>query len=257
MRPDVIVTWPRHCDFPLWRSWLFRNRAHVGDVAVAFTEHHLDRDYSSYVRFMLMGADVTFVNAPREDGRDWRDTAVNLCLDTVEGEWVWFMEQDLLVHDDHWFRRTLSGLQSSGAIGYRDRGSTRWHPSCMVVRRDIVERTGRYFGPDPVDHFHAFGLEVEAIAPFADLSEHLSQAVEFGTFGDFVHIGGLSRNHQLVSEGEYGRVRRPDEHARYLAACLNVECHPRWRAEAETFIRSRAGPKYDQVLEVLRRIPLK
>src|SRR3990167_7194738 len=162
MRPDVVSVWPRHVDFPLWRAWLARNRMHLGRVVVAFIEQHLPEDWREYVRreFDRIGG-VTTLDAPRISGEDWRDTAVNECLDKCESNWIFFTEQDFLIWDDRAFRQAVSTLAlEHGAIGFRERGDDRWHPACLLVRRDIVDLTSRYFGADPVDHFHSFGQEV-------------------------------------------------------------------------------------------------
>ena len=238
MRPDVVVAWPRHVEFPLWRAWLASNRLYLGRVMVAFIEQHLPEDWREYARreFDRIGG-VTTLDAPRLDGQDWRDTAVNECLDKCESDWIWFTEPDFLIWDDPAFRKVVSALALlHGAIGFRERGDDRWHPACMIVKRNVVDQTSRYFGADPVDHFWAFGKEVAEITPFGDLTDFLAQSL-LACPVDFTHIGGLSRNEQLVDNGSYEEVRYPKEHARYLKMCLEERCHPVWRERSEDFIR--------------------
>ena len=244
MKPDVVLTWPRHADYPIFRAWLERERGHLGYVSVAFTEHHVGRDYRPYLRheLLLRVPGVHLVDAPREDGRDWRDTAVNLALDRVHGDWVLFMEQDFIVTDDRAFREAIVRTTCSGShvvgAGYVDRGDgDRLHPSCLLVRRDVVEQTSRYFGPEPVDHFHAFGREVQEHGLVDDLLSRLDQAPEFGHTGHFAHVGGLTQNHNLSDAGHMEQVRRPCEHARYLDACLRERHHPEWEEDALDFLR--------------------
>ena len=94
MTPDLIVSWPCNCDYPLWRKWIAAERGWFGRVFVVFTDH-AGEDISPFVR-QRMTADITFLDS-HADGRDWRDAAINLALDCSGSEWIWFTEQDLTI----------------------------------------------------------------------------------------------------------------------------------------------------------------
>ena len=237
MSTDIVLAWPRHCDYPLWRDWLVKNRPHLGSVVIGFTEHHLENDWRQYVsRELARIGGVRVFDATRADGQDWRDTAVNEMLDRSCSEWVWFMEPDFIIRDDKKFRRAVAKGQMLGdVVGYREDGEDRRHPSCLIVRRSAIEKTSRYFGDVPVDHFHAFCQELERTgARFADLDLRSSKLSDDD--GDFTHIGGLSRNEQLVDSREWEEVRRPDEHALYLTLCMKKRCHPAWSERSKEFV---------------------
>lgn len=262
---DVVVTWPRHCDYPLWRAQLGMVRERFARVLVAFTNHHQRRDYSGFVGGQLEALGCDRLDASEDNRRsmhfhhandreivcrnptcqsgdsdlsiesDWRDRAVNACLERSEAEWVWFTEQDLLLCEPDRFLDALVRLvdgSAADAFGWREAGSDRWHPSCLLVRREAIERTSRYFGPVPVDHFWRFGRELGDVCD-------LGAVFRFGSIladdVDVIHLAGLSHNHALVDAG--GPVTyKPDEFACYLECCLAV-AGPLERAWANTASR--------------------
>jgi hypothetical protein len=213
-RIDLIVSWPRNCDYPLWRKFLRDNRHRFARVLVVFTDH-AGEDISGWVRSVL---DATCLDSPpvRED---WRDTAVNHALDHSDAEWVWFTEQDFLITDpDRFWTQTVWAEKPLGWQEHDDR----WHPSCLFVPRSVIDKTSRYFGTVPVDHFYAFGQEVNAISPIQILQ------------GGFEHLQGTSQNHWLIDSGIDQGVFKRDRFRRYLADCLaaDVPLHPGWRDRA-------------------------
>ena len=243
IRPDVIVTWPRHCDYPLWRLRLKEHRRHVGRVVVAFTYHHVDVDYRDFVA-ELLGPHVTCVDVTVTDGRDWRDAAVNAALDRSGAEWVWFTEQDLDVRQPGRFWWTMSQWADAYDAFAHEEAGGRWHPSCIIVRRGLVEETGRHFGPDPVDHFHSFGTDLDGLTNVAELSAVFS----FGEFtdpsADVTHMAGLTQNHRLIHDARPDEVYKPSEMSAYLSACLASDeavIHLRWRAEARGYLGHLTG----------------
>ena len=90
-----------------------------------------------------------------------------------------------------------------------------------------------------VDHFEAFGREVLARTPFADLRTRLRQGTLRGENCDFVHLAGLSRNHQLLDEGRTSEIFEPEEFRAYLAECIALDCHPTWRSRALEYLGGR------------------
>lgn len=237
MRPDVLLTWPTNCDYPLWRRWLASERARFAQVLVAFSPHPGRYDYRDFVRGALADQFVTFLDTPWRGGEDWRDVAVNAMLDLSDTEWVWFTEQDLRIVDYRFWRAVQVGADSGAALLGIQR-DTRWHPCCLFSRRDAVEQTSRYFGSEPVDHFYKFGRELEQWGSF-DLERWAPE-------GSLRHMAGLSRNHQLLDEERYPEVYKPDELAPYLRACLSDgSCEPGWARQAESFLVWYTGGQED------------
>jgi hypothetical protein len=220
VKPDVIVCWPRNCDYPLWRAFIRTERERFGRVFVAFTEHD-GRDYSGWIADHFGEATCFWAGSGT---RDWRDHAVNAVLDQSTAEWVWFTEQDFLIGDRGFWDGVEWASGRADAMGWR--ADNRWHPSCLFARREAIERTSRYFGPDPVDHFYRFDAELGPILDLVDIA---------GVGGTFEHLQGLSQNHYLLeTTGSLNTpgIFRPRRFARYLQACLasGVPLHPVWEA---------------------------
>ena len=213
MKPDVIVSWPRSCDYPLWRAFIERERQRFGEVIVVFTEHE-GRDLSGFVRANFS---ATFLDSPPVGDRDWRDVAVNAALDRSHADWVWFTEQDFIIHDPQRFWAAVDYACWEDAIGIAEPISGRWHPACLFVRRAVIERrTERYFGPDPIDHFTRFGRQLGNVYDL-ELQGDLITAPKHI---DFEHLQGVSQNAWLISQGEdIGVFRRP-RYQEYLRDCL-------------------------------------
>ena len=223
MKPDVIVSWPIHADYPLWRKFIRDERERFDRVFVVFTQHD-GRDLSPWVRANLPDVEFppTFVDI------DWRNGAVNAALQHSSAEWVWFTEQDFLVRDGFW-AEVARGTTFSGVVGFLEPVSRRLHPACLFVRREIIDRTRRYFGPDPIDHFYAFGEELRSITPPWLIHPRT-----------FEHLQGTSQNHWLVDNGEDVGVFRRGRFRMYLWDCLaaGVPLEPGWREVAEREVRA-------------------
>lgn len=238
MKPDVIVSWPRNCDFPLWRQFIRDNRARFGRVLVVFTEHD-GADYRPFIRENFPEAEC--FDSPVRGERDWRDVAVNAALDRSDAEWVWFTEQDFLIHSPERFwsyveeRIAWDDIWQTHVIGWRETAE-RLHPSCLFVRRSAIERGRRYFGPDPVDHFWSFGRQLSNILDF-------EAKLERGR--DFEHLQGLSQNHWLLETEGLGApgIFHRERFLRYLEDCLavTVPLEPSWRRLALGAVTIHAG----------------
>ena len=137
---------------------------------------------------------------------------MNAALDVSDAEWVWFTEQDFMVEPAFWaqFTGDLAGI----TIDERP-----LHPACLLVSRDLIDRTSRYFGPDPVDHFYTFGTELCALAE--------PRIIDDG----FRHFQGISESQMLAWLGEEPRFR-PEQFRAWVQANLaaDVPIEPAWRA---------------------------
>jgi hypothetical protein len=224
VKPDVIVCWPRNCDFPLWRRFIGDNRWRFARVLVVFTQHP-GGDLSLFVRGQL---DAEFFDSPDSNSGDWRDVAVNHALAYSDAEWVWFTEQDFLIKDPKAFWGSVSAARTQ-AIGFVEPESLRWHPACLFVRRAAIDQTSRYFGTEPVDHFYRFGRELERITRL-----HPVQGYE--------HLQGVSQNHALLDRGETAGLWRMDRFRQYLKDSLaaDVPLHPGWAERARQIIEGSA-----------------
>ena len=215
MARDVIVCWPRFADHPLWRAFIARERHRFGEVFVVFTEHD-GPDRSGWLRANF--PDVTFLDSPDRGDRDWRDVAVNAALDRSTATDVWFTEQDFLVTDPaaFWSQVAASTLWAN-PVGIAEDGGRRFHPACIFARRTLIDRTSRYFGPEPVDHFGAFADEAVQLA----FPIHLTAG--------FTHYRAISEGQYLMSIGQPPRFH-PELYRDWLTRSLAapVVLEPTW-----------------------------
>lgn len=223
MKPDVIVTWPWTCDYPLWRKFIRDERERFAKVLVVFTTNTRGPlDYRAFVRDQI-GDIAECFDSPDPGSRDWRDVAVNAALDRSDAEWVWFTEQDFFVKDPARFWGSVIGHELNGnaaAIGFWDTVG-RWHPASLFVSRRAIDQTPRYFGPEPNDHFVTFTRNFRAYIGALPSDS-------------FEHLAGLSYNHELVDRGQTVTYN-PDRFHEYLRDCLRsgVPLHPEWQRRAE------------------------
>lgn len=224
MIPDVIVTWPHACDYPLWRKFIRDERHRFARVLICFTENMQGPyDFRPFVRAQL-GDIAECFDSPPLNGRDWRDVAVNAALDRSDAEWVWFTEQDFRVLDEG-FWRYLAPRWTGAVVGWLDQ-TPRLHPSSLLVSRWAIDRTARYFGPFPRDHFATFSDELAVNACYLLPDD-----------GSWTHMQGLSHNHFLMDTGQPVTFK-PDEFHAYLRECLTagVALDPEWQRRAENAV---------------------
>lgn len=224
MNMDVILSWPRNTDFPLFREFLHVNRSLFQKVIIVFTETHQGDDYRDFLRYALAQDDITFVDIqPTPPGRDWRDIAVNKALEYSTGEWVWFTEQDFTGKPI-----LFSEVEKIMFNGYADMvgayDSKRLHPCCIFIRRELLNLTSRNFGivPDKLDHFGVLQQELERINPTQN-----PLPKEW-----YTHMNGLTHNMNLIYHGQDPNYK-PEEFKDYLTRCLLVSSVPK----DERFIR--------------------
>lgn len=223
MKPDVIVTWPHTCDFPLWRKFIREERHRFARVLVCFSTNMGGAvDYRDFVREQMADIAECF-DSPPLDGRDWRDVAVNAALDRSDAEWVWFTEPDLLIHDPEFWRLVdFFERHDADMMGFWDTVG-RYHPASLFATRSVIDSTPRYFGPVPNDHFVAF-------------SESLVSPARVGILDmdHFEHLQGLAHNHYLADTGQPVTFH-PERFVQYLRDCLraDVPLDPRWVERAE------------------------
>lgn len=213
-RIDVIVCWPRNCDYPLWRKFIRDERERFNRVFAVLT-HHDGLDYSDWLRVNLR--EVEFIEVMDQRG-DWRDEAVNLALDASEASRVWFTEQDFFIRDEETFWSAKGPV-----VGFCAGDGRLLHPASLFVDRELIDKTSSYFGPEPIDHFYIFAEELNRLAPITFLPEW-----------SFEHMQGVSQNHFLVDKGEDSGVFRRPRFRNYLRSCLasGVPLHPEWEQRA-------------------------
>lgn len=216
IKPTVILTWPIHIDFPLFRYNLERFKDYFENVVITFSNINQQESYRSYIVKDLPFA--TFVGNTG-DKKDWRDDAVNLALDKApSASWYLFMEQDFLIRDVRFFEVVLNTPHEYNFVYFKE--DTRIHPGFVLVNGDLVRKTSRDFAANPPawDHFGKF---------FRELGD-LTEGVDIETLGlrakvDYYHLAGLTQNYACFKNNQ--PFYKPDEFLTYNMETLELMQH--------------------------------
>jgi hypothetical protein len=229
MKPDVIVVWPRNCDYPLWRQMIRDNRERFNEVIIVFMETNAGDDYKEFVKTAMFQDHVLFVQSPTPTAdQDWRDVAIKAALlQSLHSEWLWFTEQDFFPKEN-FFEEAETGTkrENIGYIGVQD--GARLHPCSLFIKRSVLNQTKRNFGivKDVSDHFGQIQRDLE------NMSNGLIQSPD-----RYTHMAGLSHNMRLLYCGEAPNHRAQD-FADYLKSCMKVtvSLDERFKKLIETYI---------------------
>lgn len=214
LKADILVTWPRNTDYPLFRLWLEKNQDKYNKVIISWTGVEENEIHKS-IGYLLPPSKAVFVDAERSDeyADDWRNAATNSGLDASESEWVWFLEPDFFMDTDMPY--VLSdAMKTNNCIGFYE--ANRLHPACLLIKRDIVEKTKRNFSANhdrQLDHFCMFTEEVENVCTPTTL-----QSLDVS----YYHMQGITHNYSLLRQGEKIGYK-PDEFYLYNQKCLELQ----------------------------------
>jgi hypothetical protein len=218
-KPDLIITWPRNTDYPLWREFIRNNRTRFNNVIIVFMNPNTGTDYREFIRKVMFKDFVLFVDSPEpKTGEDWRNIAVHAGLfHSLHSEWLWFTEQDFLPIEtdderDFWSEVEHGVNEGNSVIGVKDQ--TRLHPCSLFIKREALNITCKDFGivPNKLDHFGLIQRDIEITKlPTFIVNERY-----------YYHMNGLSHNFRLVAEGlepnyEVRKFRK------YMEDCLKVK----------------------------------
>lgn len=209
MKPDVVVSWPKNNDYPVWREMMRSNRHRFGQIFVVFTETNDGTDYSQFVKKAMEPDGIEFLAQPPVRDKDWRDVAVNEALRHSFSTWVFFTEQDFFFKDG-FFEYVSQVEKHYDVVCVMDK--ERMHPCGIFMKRDDLNKTHRNFGivPGVSDHFSLIQKDVNRLKlKQIAIPEKL-----------YTHMNGLSHNFTLLKRGEEP-VYKPQEFKNYLAACMN------------------------------------
>lgn len=191
---DIILTWPIHMDYPLFRESLEDFERITGKIIIAFSDHKRGADLRKFLKPNMPYA--TFIDAHFSIGQDWRNVAVNEALKLSSASHVLFLEQDFLMSPHFW--RTFEYFAETFPpyiAGWKD-DTGRLHPSFLYVQRKLLDQTSLDFSANPPewDHFGKVSRELLELHPrFSDITLYDEE---------WMHIGGLTQNYNLVMEGK-------------------------------------------------------
>lgn len=193
MLPDLIVAWPMHMDYPIWRQQIREHRRRFRSVFIVFTNMNvLEHNYRSFVRESMVDDNISFMNCPPvEGGQDWRHVAVTHALRSSRSRWVFFTEQDFFWKEGFW-----DNIEEARTNYIATVIQGRVHPCCIFISRDLLNTTNKNFGvvPNVSDHFSMIQNDLSK----KDIHEIPQQYWE--------HIGGLSQNLYFLQKGELENI---------------------------------------------------
>lgn len=214
---DLIVSWPRHTDYPLWRQQIHDNRDLFAKVIVVFTDMNVQKDYREWIKMVMKDDDISFVDSdPVASPDDWRNIAVNTGLKYSDSEWVFFTEQDFFWREGFWDAVKVY-MADADVVSVDVDG--RMHPCCIFIKRKLLnEHTRKDFGvvPNMSDHFSKIQEDLQ------------DQPKEWMPAGLYTHMSGLSQNMFLLTCRKFfGKDPRevmtyPKEFKKYCEDCLKV-----------------------------------
>lgn len=227
--PDLLVSWPRNCDYPLWRKFIRENRARFNEVIIVFTETSSGDNFWDFVRQSMIPDGVTCLYSPNPgSGQDWRDVAMHHALAHVRSEWIWFTEQDFYPLGGFW-EDVEWGRDSGNEVIAAFEGD-RMHPCSIFIKRELLNRTTKNFGivPGKSDHFGALQRDLEV----------LKKDVWTINPTTYKHYNGLSQNFYLGYLGQTPNYKL-DEFQDYLRQCLDsgIELDPRFITVANRVLK--------------------
>lgn len=230
VKPDIILSWPNNCDYPLWRDFITKERARFNEVIIAITETNQAPNYTDFIREQLTPLHCQFViPPPTPPTDDWRNIATRQCLlHSYNADWIWFTEQDFIITDVEAFFAEVQEAENKGFEIMATYQETRMHPCDIFIKRSLLDKTRKQFGiiPNVADHFIKFQQDIEAIqSPVYHLDKH------------YKHLNGLSSNMSLIARGEAPN-HQPKELKQWLFDCFkaNVTKDSRWVAIYENWL---------------------
>lgn len=212
MKPDLIVTWPKNADYPLWRQMVRDERDKFNNVIVVFMETNQGFDYREFVKEAMQKDYILFMDSPPiPAGDDWRNVAVNAGLQqSVTSELIWFTEQDFYPRSSFW--PACYDLRENDVIGVKDGKGL--HPCSLIMNRKALSTISRNFAviQGVGDHFSLVQKEIEE----SDLKVGIVDPKHY------IHMNGLSHNLTLITNGELPNWQ-PEQFKSYAIKTLQVK----------------------------------
>lgn len=222
MRPDLIITWIKHCDYPIFRGFLTSNRDWFNKVIVLFSEHNRFPYFDHFIHESLKDLNITWFDPAEIDwGReDWRNVSTNEMLKHSDSEWVCSIEQDWFSKDwNGLWEKTKEAMGQADLVGWWQENNKYIHPSYWFIKREMLEKTNKDFAAhDGHDHFGWITKDVERLGGKIITTQEMG----FKDFEDCFHLGGVNQNYLEGLKPNYV-FHRPEIFASYNYWSLKAE----------------------------------
>lgn len=215
-KPDIVVQWCVHCDYPLFRKFIEKYRDRFGKVILYPSRQHGSVDLEAFAKENF---DVTWVEPVEIDYgvEDWRQAETIPCLAHVTSDWVWFMEQDFFTDDwNRLFKEIDKAVeQDYDMIGLWNPTHYPYvHPCFLLMKTELLEETNKDFSAHPdingCDHFAMLTRDAE------NLGAKIFKFEEQWPY--LMHLGGLTypfQNWKGNGKDHFG-VKSPQAYYVYL-----------------------------------------
>lgn len=207
---SIVLTWPRSCDYPLWRQFLRENRSLFDEVVISFMETYRGYDYRNFVRYSMKNDNCIFIDFPIVIHGDWRNVSINNCLSVLHNtQYIWFTEQDFFIKEGFW-----NWVNNRDEDVICAKTENRIDPCCIFMKNDKLNLTKKDFSVESNRCLDHFGLLQEDI-------ERLSMSVAIIPRDYYEHMAGVSHNFHLIVSG-VAPCYKSNEFCDYLRRSLYV-----------------------------------
>jgi len=222
-KPDVLLTWPSGCDYPLCRFQVQFFRNYFEQVIIS-TYDHGEPDFREFLKTAMKK--TAFVDLGHDDVH-WRERCIIAGLEKSKSDWILFTEQDFFWKGDHFLEMVLAETINSDVIGIKQ--GNRLHPCFLLVKRSTLEKTTKEFGVQgqDKDHFQKVSEQLLNIGKFKDIRD-------IGLFEgiDWYHFSSMTWNIFRIKDGDIKEFHDPAEFLVYntMSRTKKVIQDARWMA---------------------------
>lgn len=196
---DLIVVHPDNVLFPPWMTWVVRHSNQFSQIHITIHKKHIEGwDFTQDIKeYFAPIKNVHIYELADDFSQDWRNRAINYCIDQSKSERVLFMEQDMFIKPDA-FEEALDSTEDA-VLTIID---GRIHPCFLLAKRELIDKTSRDFSANPpaYDHFGKFTKELTEIPGIT--TSYLKNR--------YFHMAGLTQNYTLVQIGQKPNHDIPD-----------------------------------------------
>lgn len=205
MKPDLLITWIKHCDYPIFRATLRKYRSFFRRVIIYFSEHNRFPYYDHFLHDAMWNEEVLFLDPTFTNwsSEDWRNHATNEMLKHSDSEWVCSIEQDWFCKDwNNLLTITQEAMSKSDMTGWMNPTAQAYiHPAYWFIKRELLEKIGKDFRPHPEingsDHFAMITYKAKELGVDILPIQEMRIKADLSTLEetDAFHLGGVNQNY--------------------------------------------------------------
>jgi hypothetical protein len=202
-KPDLLITWIKHCDYPIFREFLVNHSNFFNKIIIYWSEHNRFPYFDHFIQDAIRQdvyelfdhPEIIFLDPIETDWgkEDWRNKSTNYMLHFSESEWVCSIEQDWFSNDwNKLLTATQEAMKDNDLVGWWQENNEYIHPSYWFIKRNILDQTNKDFSArDGQDHFGWISKDVIKM----NGKIKTTQQMGFVDFKDCFHLGGVNQNY--------------------------------------------------------------